>query len=44
MLAGVLMRYYCFGLTVASLAPLVGTITREFGLPIRDPRTWAGSS
>ncbi len=32
MLAGVLMLYYCFGLTVASLAPLLGTITRELGL------------
>jgi cyanate permease len=32
MLAGVLLLYYSFGLTVVSLAPLVGAITAELGL------------
>ncbi|MBI4183938.1 MAG: MFS transporter [Proteobacteria bacterium] len=32
MLAGVWLIYYCFGLTVAAMAPLVLPITRELGL------------
>ena len=32
MLAGVCLLYYCFGLTVAVMAPLVGVITEEFSL------------
>ncbi len=32
MLAAVCLLYYCFGLTVASMAPIVGVVTREFGL------------
>jgi cyanate permease len=32
MLAAVCLLYYCFGLTMVSLAPLVGAITQELGL------------
>jgi cyanate permease len=32
MLAGVCFSYYCFGMTTASLAPLVEPITAEFGM------------
>lgn len=32
LLGGVWFIYFCFGLTVASLAPLVGPITEEFGI------------
>lgn len=32
MLAGVWLAYFCFGLTVASMAPLVGPITADLGL------------
>ena len=32
MLAGVCLAYFCFGLTAASMAPLVGPITRDLGL------------
>ena len=32
MLAGVWLLYFCFGLTAASLAPLVGPITRDLGV------------
>ena len=32
MLAGLWLVYFCFGMTVAALAPLVGTITGELGL------------
>jgi cyanate permease len=32
MLAGVCFSYFCFGMTVASLAPLVEPITAEFGM------------
>lgn len=32
MLGGVCLLYYCFGLTVVSLAPMIGVIEAEFGL------------
>ena len=32
MLGGVWLVYFCFGMTVAALAPLVGTINRDLGL------------
>lgn len=31
-LAGVWLIYLCFGLTIAAMAPLVGTVTRELGM------------
>lgn len=32
LLAGVWLVYFCFGMSIASLAPLVGPITRELGI------------
>ena len=32
MLAGVWLIYLCFGLTIAAMAPLVGTVTQELGI------------
>ncbi len=34
LLGGVWLVYFCFGLTVASLAPLVGPITRDLGMTL----------